>query len=681
MATITINGNSLDPETQKTEFQAFGLNSVDSSASDYILLQTKAPLTKEQKAELASKSVTILEYVPDDSYIAYYPPKDLTPVKQLPFIDWAGVYPKQVKIEPVLRSQPSGATPTRVANAFAVQQAANPLEHQPKTVEVVLHENVQPDVARDAIAKAAGLDPSAIKIEGRKARLTVSDSRLDRLAQLDVVRHIEQFSGQKLYNHVALDLLGVTPVHAGSPGLEGAGEVVAVCDTGLDTGDPAHIHPAFTGRVAKLYPIGRDTASDPHGHGTHVSGSVLGDGVLPDGKPIRGAAPKAKLVLQSVLDSNGGLNLPSNLNDLFAKPYNDDGARVHSDSWGDVVGDGSYSQQSREVDEFVSAHRDLVICFAAGNDAADQAATGKIAPGSVGAPGTAKNCITVGASESLRAENTRTYHSLSPTKFPVNPIASDKIADNAQGIAAFSGRGPTRDHRIKPDVVSPGCTILSAKSSLIDADSFWGESPDPNLYMFDAGTSMATPLVAGCAAVVRESFRVRRGINPSAALVKAMLVNGAVSLRGQYVPPELAPVPNESEGFGLVNLAASVAPPAGDSSLSFWDEGPVLDVGEERTETFTVPAGAKSLKVTLVWTDPPGEALQNDLDLIVQAVRNSASTERHGNMPPDVADFDRTNNVEQVSWDDITPGDVRITVRAFRIPVTPQSYALVARAL
>src|SRR5262249_48633867 len=100
--------------------------------------------------------------------------------------------------------------------------------------------------------------------------------------------------------------------------------------------------------------------------------------------------------------------------------------------------------------------------------------------------------------------------------------------------------------------------------------------------------------------------------------------------------------------------------------------------GDEATHTFTVAPGAGGLKVTLVWTDPPGEALQNDLDLIV---RDANGTERHGNMPPASADFDRTNNVEQVVWPDITPGDVQITVRAFRIPVLAQSYALVARAL
>jgi len=682
MATITINGNSLDPLVQQPALEALGLDSADSSRSNYILLQTEEPLTQGQKAQLKELGVKILEYVPDDTYIAYYPPLELTPVRQLPYVTWAGVYPQQVKVEPVLRSRSPGTAPPRVVNVLtAPVPAADPLEHDPRTVEVVLHDNVKAEDARDEIARAAGLDPSAIQVEDRKVRLTTSKNRLDAVAALDTVRHIEEFSGAKLYNNVALTLIHADSVQSAPVAFTGDGEIVAVCDTGLDTGDPDNIHPAFTGRVVKVYPLARPNASDPHGHGTHVCGSAVGDAVLPDGTPLRGTAPKAKLVMQSVLKGNGDLKLPTNLNDLFKEPYTSDGVRVHSNSWGDKIGDGSYSQQSREVDEFVWNQRDCVICFAAGNSGSDPSSTGKIAPGSVGAPSTAKNCIAVGASESVRPDLALTYHAVNPLHFPVNPIASDRIADNPQGIAAFSSRGPTRDHRIKPDLVSPGSTILSAKSSLIAPSSRWGASPDPALFMFDAGTSMATPLVAGCAAVVRESFRVRRAETPSAALVKAMLINGAVSLRGQYVPPELPPVPNESEGFGLVNLAASLAPEPGDASVAIWDEGPALDVGDETTHAFTLLPGAAGLKVTLVWTDPPGEALQNDLDLIVSMIRDGNTLVRHGNMPPEVASFDRTNNVEQVFWENAIPGDVQITVRAFRIPVSPQPYALVARAL
>jgi len=677
MATITINGNSLDPLSQATALHELGLNSEDVSDSSYILVQVTGPLTKDQKQQLKDLGVTILEYVPDDTYIASYPPENLAPIRQLPYVAWAGVYPKQVKVEPVLRPQQPGETPPRVVNALTtLAPDTDPLGHEPKTVEVVLHRNVDPNTVRGEIAEAVGLDQSAIKIEGQKARLTVSPGRIERLAQLDVVRHIEEFSGQKLYNNVALGLIRADLVQTNPHGFAGEGEVIAICDTGLDTGNVSTIHPAFSGRVVKLYPLARPTASDPHGHGTHVSGSAVGDGVLSDGARIRGTAPKAQLVVQSVLMANGGLTLPNNLNNLFDQPYTNDNARVHSNSWGDIRGDGSYSQQSREVDEFVWAHRDCVICFAAGNDGADRAATGKIAPGSVGAPSTAKNCICVGASESNRPSLALTYHGLNSARFPVNPIASDQIANNPAGVAAFSSRGPTRDHRIKPDVVAPGSTILSAKSRLATANPKWGSSSDTD-YMFDAGTSMATPLVAGCAAVVRESFRVRHGAPPSAALVKAMLINGAIPLTGQYIPPELTPFPNESEGFGLVNLAQSVCPTDADDTIVFWDENRELDVGDEETHVFTIDSSVRGLKVTLVWTDPPGEALQNDLDLIVRDVNG---VERHGNMPHDSTSFDRTNNVEQIVWENIAPGETVIIVRAFRIPVSIQSFALVARA-
>jgi subtilisin family serine protease len=658
---------------------ALGMDSADASESSYALLQAREPLTRQQKEQLRGLGAEVLEYVPDDSYIVYYQPEDLGPLRALPFVEWAGIYPRQVKVEPTLRPRLPGTAVRRVVNALEVAPASddNPLAHDPRTVEVVLHSNAELAAAKEKIARAAGLDPATMETDGNKVRLRLSAGRLDGLADIDEVRHIEEFSGSKLYNDVARSLINVDVVqNGGGINFEGAQEVVAVCDTGLDTGDPNNIHAAFRGRVARLYPLARSTANDPHGHGTHVAGSVLGDGILSGGGPIRGTAPRATLVLQSVLNANGGLSLPVNLNNLFAPPYNNDHARVHSNSWGDRVGDGSYSQQAREVDQFVWAHRDMVVVFAAGNDGADPSATGKIAPGSVGAPGTAKNCICVGASESRRPGLALTYHQLSAARFPVNPVASDQISNNPEGVAAFSSRGPTRDHRIKPDVVAPGSVILSAKSSLATANTIFGISPDPD-YMFDAGTSMATPLVAGCAAVVRESFRVRHGINPSAALVKAMLINGASLLTGQYIPPELSPVPNESEGFGRVNLSVSLAPESGNTRIMFRDEGTALDVGDEEQHTFNVPTGTNGLKVTLVWTDPPGEALQNDLDLIV---RDSSGSERHGNIPPGSNKFDRINNVEQVLWTGVSSGNVQIVIRAFRIPAHEQSYALVVRA-
>jgi hypothetical protein len=81
--------------------------------------------------------------------------------------------------------------------------------------------------------------------------------------------------------------------------------------------------------------------------------------------------------------------------------------------------------------------------------------------------------------------------------------------------------------------------------------------------------------------------------------------------------------------------------------------------------------------MTLVWTDPSGAALQNDLDLIVRA---SDGEERHGNMGTQTELFDRVNNVEQIHWEHVPSGDLDIVIRAHRImPGYPQSYAWVWR--
>jgi hypothetical protein len=83
-----------------------------------------------------------------------------------------------------------------------------------------------------------------------------------------------------------------------------------------------------------------------------------------------------------------------------------------------------------------------------------------------------------------------------------------------------------------------------------------------------------------------------------------------------------------------------------------------------------VGLAGETLKATLVWTDPPGDSLQNDLDLIVTT---PDGRELHGNVAPDAAGFDRSNNVEQVVVPNIAAGIATVTVRAFR-NVSPQSY-------
>ncbi len=556
-------------------------------------------------------------------------------------------------------------------------------------MDIVFHEDVDPnsDAVKSAVAAAAHVDKTSLPTGQHKARLTVEERYLDDLAAIDAVRVIQEVPKMKLYNNMARSILNVHVVVNGTT-YEGEGEVIAVADTDFDAGSTVDTHPAFTGRVARLYNLGRfGKTDDPAGHGTHVCDSAAGDGTSASmGGAIRGTAPRATLVVQSLINFLGELaGIPIDLTDLFGPPYRNDHARVHTNSWGPGDPGLPYDSLAQEIDDFVWNHPDLVICFAAGNEGIDGNANGIVDLGQIGSVSAAKNCITVGACESDRRNVELTYGRFG---FPAPPIHDDPVANDPDGMAAFSSRGPTKEGRFKPDIVAPGTCILSAHARHAPAAStVFGSSSDLD-YFFDAGTSMATPLVAGCAAVLREVLIKNGTATPSAALVKALLINGAVELVGQYSPSEAGPSPNNNSGFGRVNLAGSVIIPGQNSDAGFGEGGP-LKQGNEDTITIEIPRqppGERSLarpagvgtmgfgttfKITLVWSDPAGDRLQNDLDLIVIAADGS---ERHGNVGTS-RNFDRVNNVEQILWTNMPPGDAKIIIRAFRITRHPQPYA------
>ncbi len=265
--------------------------------------------------------------------------------------------------------------------------------------------------------------------------------------------------------------------------LYGANQTIGVFDTGLDTGIPATIHQDFAGRILNLREYNdRNAFSDPNAHGTHVAGSVLGTGLLSGADPTlqnyptsgtppsyTGMAPEARLVFQSHYNADGSLAAadPTSFNGVLQDAY-DDGARIHSNSWG-ASSDSSYSTTSAAVDAFIFNHPDMTVFFSAGNSGVDSNADGFVDLGSRRAPGTAKNTITVGASENDRPSLLATWGSGYGA-----PIAGDRQANNPNGMAAFSSRGPCADTvgpngetRIKPDVTTPGTSVASPRTSLI----------------------------------------------------------------------------------------------------------------------------------------------------------------------------------------------------------------------
>ena len=565
------------------------------------------------------------------------------------------------------------------------------------------------DVPRIAgAARAIGFsvlstEPAARLILVRsEAPVATLRKQLKELSAVHGVRFIRQRVVPRPSNNVAAEIMGTAFAATAPSGLRlsGKGEIVAVCDTGLDTGDATTIHPDFAGRIVaiKSYPITEDwkqvilnpgandgPADLDSGHGTHVAGSVLGDGTASTGSSerIRGLAHKAKLVFQAVeqemkwkpsapwilkRDRFVLSGIPTNLSPLFRFAYNL-GARVHSNSWGG--GDpGAYDEQCRQFDDFVWRNKDFCFVIAAGNDGTDKDGDGKINPMSVTSPGTAKNCITVGACENLRPEfNGERYGEWWPDDYPVGPFNGAAMANNPNQVVAFSSRGPTSDGRIKPDVVAPGTFVLSTRSTMLAPNNFaWGAYPPNKKYFHMGGTSMATPLVAGAVALVREFLRTKQGIaKPTAALVKAMLIAGADRLSGTASAGRLA---DNAQGFGRVNLDGSLKRPLATI------EGTGLSTGDKSTFTVSVPSANKTLRIALAYSDAPGETLVNNLNLMVTDPSGKRFVGNQAASSSTVLTFDTTNNAEVIQVNNAKKGMWTIDVIASNVSRDPQDFAL-----
>ena len=203
------------------------------------------------------------------------------------------------------------------------------------------------------------------------------------------------------------------------------------------------------------------------GHGTHVCGSIVGTGKLSDGA-FKGGANGAKLIIEGLWSAILDNLAPGTDIAALMDPIYQDGARVHSNSWGNARNLGDYDTFAARVDEYMWNNPELLILFAAGNSGVDADHDGRIDEGSVGSPGTAKNVLTVGASKNLLLTGgiQKHMHELrdGEKNWGAEPIASSLLSENPQGLAAFSSRGPTSDGRIKPEIVSPGTNIVSTRS-------------------------------------------------------------------------------------------------------------------------------------------------------------------------------------------------------------------------
>ncbi|MFF9373204.1 S8 family serine peptidase [Streptomyces griseoluteus] len=264
--------------------------------------------------------------------------------------------------------------------------------------------------------------------------------------------------------------IGAPEVWAG--GDTGQGVDVAVLDTGIDAA-----HPDFAGRIAasQSFVPGQDV-TDRHGHGTHVASTVAGTGAASGGKE-KGVAPGASLTIGKVLD-NDGSGQDSWILAGMEWAARDQHAKVISMSLGGAPSDGT-DPLSLAVNR-LSEETGALFVVAAGNSGPE--------PFTVGAPGAADAALTVGA---------------------VN--GPGKGVDQ---LAEFSSRGPrVGDNAIKPDLTAPGVNILAARSQYAPQ----GEGA----YQSMSGTSMATPHVAGAAALLAAKHPDWKGQQLKDALVSS----------------------------------------------------------------------------------------------------------------------------------------------------------------
>ncbi|KAJ6011673.1 hypothetical protein N7451_003085 [Penicillium sp. IBT 35674x] len=629
-----LNGNkfSLSSDPGFSALRTFDLKP-SINDSNYILIKLAGPLDREKKRTLAGLHIQVQQFLGDNTFKCRYEPTDIDRLKEHDFIEEVEVLSPLLKLPPGLKTQ-----------------SQYEFHDEPKSVDLVLHQAADKSAEdlMQEISHITGIAPGdmSLRADNSVIRAVISPGKLLEIAKIDSIGVIEEVQNLTLLNNVARDVINVDigDSVAGNPtSYKGKGQIVTVADTGFDTGDQTNPHPAFKERVIMLIPVGRKTSDDPNGHGTHVCGSVLGNGTSEAmGGSIQGAAPEAKLVVQALLADNGSLfgSSSKTLGDLLLDSYENYKSRIHTNSWGPQwtwKGQLAYNNSSEEIDRFVWDHQDLVVCFAAGNSG--MAATPK---GHIGAQAASKNCITVGSCDNLRPSLDSTCQVYDPNGL---------VQGNPDNISGFSSRGPTKEGRIKPDVVAPGGMILSTASRAIKPNDTFGKSDDKD-WQWLSGTSMATPLVAGCVAVLREMLIANGLPNPSAALIKALLINGAVDTGKE----------REFQGFGRVNLARSMVIKGKTPNRDFVEaEVEDGDLKDQFTMSFKMDrytddaTPSSTLKVTMVYIDVAGALLQNNLNLSASVeIPGQDRRVRYGNMGEQEnlhpAPSDGVNTVEQIVW-------------------------------
>lgn len=663
----------------------------------YVVAVLRDAMGPEERRRLEEAGAEILGYVPVRGYRIRVTAEEEIAVRRLPFVLWLGEPPSHFKVQPGLAARGSVGAPPGEVTLRAVLEPGEPLDRARRVL------------ARfGAVAAPAGKDGAwRVTASVPSASLPSVVARLSALPEVEAVeeaRPLRPLNQDGVWVHQSF--VGPSPQQTPifDRGIYGCGQILGISDTGQDYDlcyfrDTVNGPPPFyscltppcpygaeaTNRRKDIVyynwsgtPTGDDDTCPPilgsSGHGSHTSGAMAGDtapyadcsGFASSGRNGGdGQAPGAKIVLQELGDGIEYLNNRGgtlwNLADVAYR----NGARVHSNSWGGACHDAfgnclpgctlPYDSFARDADLVMWTYPDLLVVTAAGNSGWYCPA-----PVSVTTPGIAKNVLTVG---------------------------SVGHGSSASVPSSFSSPGPVFDGRLKPTLAAQGEAVVSAAS---DANPASNNCATCSL----DGSSMSAPTAAGLAALVREYYAAGflaagtrnppAGFAPTAALVKATLVDAAVPLGPS------APGPDFQAGYGRIQLDRTLAFSESSFTLRVDDHREGIATGSVVTHAYDVAAGTP-FRATLVWTDYPAAlnaatARVNELALEVvdpsgtvwfQTIDPGTGLPTRTSAPSDPHD-DR-NVEERLVFDAPAAGRWIVRVRGVDVPWGPQPFALVVR--
>jgi subtilisin-like proprotein convertase family protein len=663
------------------------------------LVQFVGPLRDEWLRELRKAGATPVYPVPVNGYLVWGDPGSVSAARPKALgaaLQYVGTYHPYYKLAPALRE--------RVARTEGNDELV---------VTVQRYAAAGPSAARQAVSRLASklLLPWQPILGFESCRIQIRPDRLtELLAQPDLVwiePWVEPHLLDEVQNQILANVLRDDQKGPRAPGylawLRDRGlslnpedyPIVTIVDDGIgngstETGDPT-LHAYGSASEPTRVVFNEDCTSHHNAHGLdghgHINASIAGGYDERAGAPFLDGGGYSRGLGVNPFGRIGGIRIfgdygyyePSACNYsnafIIEKSYAA-GSRISSNSWGaSVYGDYDYYAQAydagtRDAQPGVAGNQQMLFVFAAGNDGSYT--------GSIVTPATAKNVLSVGASENDRPDASDGCY----------VAASD--ADDAQEIVYFSSRGPAEGKRVKPDVVAPGTHVQGTASTAEGytgygvCDAYWPS--EQTVFARSSGTSHSTPAVAGVASLYHHWIASRYlGAEPSPALLKAYVLAHTSYLSGAGARGNL---PSNSQGYGMPDLSAGL------------DEADKILVEQRRIlrksgATISVRAAiadpTRPFRAVLVWTDAPGPLYAapqvNDLDLIVKTGtakylgnRFAGAWSKTGGRP------DSKNTAEAVFLPPGTEGAVQVQVLAKNIAgdgvpgnrdATDQDFALV----